>query len=63
MPFTLLLGLVLVCVPGTVLAWDEHGHRSTWKNRIGPRSSKRCALLIRKTIWESAFLFPTIPGT
>ena len=34
MPFTLLLGLVLVCVPGTVLAWDEHGHRSTWKNRI-----------------------------
>ena len=28
MPFTLLLGLVLVCVPGTVQAWDGHGHRA-----------------------------------
>ena len=28
MLFTLLLGLVLICVPGTVQAWDGHGHRA-----------------------------------
>jgi hypothetical protein len=28
MPFTLLLGLLLVWFPGTVLPWDGHGHRA-----------------------------------